>query len=682
MRGTLCSCLAIAAVVLNPLGRAQERSGITVPAPLARWLSADYREGERHTERLQQELRAVVAAPSSERGLRIGWKIFGYGREALAPQWVEIDLGQSQPIDAVVLLPVDAPTADITEPGIGFPRRFRVELLDGPALRAVLADYTATEFPNPGALPVYLAAGGRTGRRVRITLLQPWTRNQYQTYALSEVMVLRGHRNLATGLRGVRVRTSDSLESPPVWSRDNLIDGQSPVGAPLCKSDRPLAHGWESARFRQAAASTWVQVDLGAAQAFDEIRLLPARLPEYSGNHGYGFPGRLRVDVATQEDFGDARRLADWTTLSLGDRAFSPLTVPGDRGIARYVRITASELWPRSHEHFLFALAELQVYRGDRNIALGTAVTAALASTDSSQHFRPEFLTDGLRGTFRIIEWSDWLSGLSHRREMQQALDRLAARRLALQPLLRYRLLGIGAGGGTLLLVALLFSRYRARQEQARAVAAVQRQIAGDLHDEIGSNLASIAMLTELSQRQKVELSAEDLADINRLASESSAAMRDLVWLIQPGPHDAARLADRLRAAAQRLLVGQEWTFAIEGLVVAPPLEVQRHLLLALKEMLHNVRRHAAARQVKIVLRVTEQQFTLSVQDDGRGFDPAPLSDGHGFTSLRHRAALLQGQLTCTSQPGNGAQITLQGKLRPEAPGGRGPNPATTAHDT
>ena len=141
--------------------------------------------------------------------------------------------------------------------------------------------------------------------------------------------------------------------------------------------------------------------------------------------------------------------------------------------------------------------------------------------------------------------------------------------------------------------------------------------------------------------------------------------MRDLVWLIQPGPHDATQLAERLRSACNRLMNGHECEFQIVGLETAPPLDVQRHLLLALKEMLHNVLRHAKARHVVICLTVHDRRFTLEVSDDGCGFDGQIHGDGHGFTSLRHRAQTLGGELALESKPGAGTRVALHGCFHP-----------------
>lgn len=642
-----------------------EDKRLTLPPFIARAISAKYRELYARHQRLEAELQALPLPLKNERSSRIGWKIFGYNDALVGEQWVEIDLGETHQVDAVCLVPVDAPAPDSASASAqGFPQRFRVLLDDGGGAWRVVADRTERDFPNPGDLPVLLATPGATARRVRVTMSKPWMRGIYRAYALSEIMVLQGNRNLVTGLAGVKVRTSGSLESAPAWSRKNLIDGQSIVGAPIRVGSQPLMHGWESEHFTDAATPVWVQVDLGQSQSFNEVRLLPAKLTDYSITHGYGFPPRFRVEVSNEAEFIAPRVLADWTKQPFGDSGFGPITIPADGSPARYVRVTANELWERNQGVFTFALAELQVYQGDHNIAAGAPVTAQSTLSNVNSHFSAPALTDGLRGPLLLAEWPEWLGRLSRRREVLLEDARIQRQLAALQP-------ALVRGAGVTLAAALALSLLaatalwvRVRRQQARAIAALQRQIAGDLHDEIGSNLANIAMLAELGQ-QHSDRTGSDIDEIRRLAGESASAMRDIVWLTQPGPHDAQQLSERLRVAAQRLLKGMEWKFEIEDLKAAPSLDVQRHLLLALKEMLGNVLRHAAAQHVEVRLAVGEQRFTLEVRDDGRGFAPGSRSDGHGFTSLRHRATLVGGELTLASQPGGGTRVALSGLLRP-----------------
>lgn len=334
MRLTSLACPVIAGLALSASGWGQAPAPVepswSLPRAIARRISAEYRALDEQRLGIEGEMAALPPSPRNERSARFGWKIFGYGNLTPARHWVEIDLGTSQTVDAIVLIPADPPANEGTDLGTGFPLRFRVDLEIPGGVRTPIANFTATDFPNPGPLPVFLPAHGLVAQRIRVTLTKPWSRRLYQAYAFGEIMVLNGNRNLATGLRGVTVRTSASHESPPGWSRENLIDGQSAVGAPMLKSDRPLATGWKSTDSATATTTSWVQVDLGSPQSFDEVRLTPARLPDYSESHGFGFPRRFRLEASNDPGFREARTLTDWNSRSLGDPLFSPITVPGD----------------------------------------------------------------------------------------------------------------------------------------------------------------------------------------------------------------------------------------------------------------------------------------------------------------------------------------------------------------
>lgn len=646
-----------------------EQRSFVLPNSIARAISPAIRSLEDREQRLKATLKELSTAPKNERASRVGWKVFGYGTALSAEQWIEIDLGAVHPVDAVCLVPVDIPFADSNAPGHGFPRRFRVELEDGKSHWVVAADHTKEDFANPGSYPVLILAPHQTVRRVRVVMNKPWEKGIYRAYALGEIMILSGNRNLATGLSGVRVKTSGSLERAPTWSRQNLVDGQSIAGAPVAKTQHVLTHGWESETYPSPSANVWVQVDLGQSHPIDEVRLLPIKFTEFSNTQGYGFPMRFRVELSSDREFRTSEVVADWSVRSFGASSFSPLTFACDGRVARFVRVTADDLWEKSEGQYIFALGELQAYEGDRNVALGAGVTALSVTSTSPKNFNPIFLTDGQRGPRQLIEWPAWLAELSHRREVEQELEVVSAGLATLQPrlaqLVTRGLVGIGSGMVLLVVGGFLYQK----RKQALAVAALQRRIAGDLHDEIGSNLASISMMAELGSREQGGLSVADIEEIRKLAADTASAMRDIVWLTQPGPHDVPRLTERLRETARHLLKGVEWTFEIEGMEDAPPIDVQRHLLLALKEMLNNVLRHAGAGRVWIHLSVQDRKFSLEVKDDGRGFVVGASSDGHGLTSLRHRATLLQGNLDLASQPGAGARILLSGLVNPGSEG-------------
>ncbi|RUL87618.1 DUF1553 domain-containing protein [Tautonia sociabilis] len=141
-------------------------------------------------------------------------------------KWVQLDLGRAVPIEAILLIParpVDFPDT----PGFGFPPRFRVEVSgDDPSFEdpIVLADHTEEDVSNPGDVALRIAPPSGTevsARYVRITATRLWERTNDYVFALSEVIVRSGGRNLAPE---AIVSALDSIESGR-WGRDHLIDG-------------------------------------------------------------------------------------------------------------------------------------------------------------------------------------------------------------------------------------------------------------------------------------------------------------------------------------------------------------------------------------------------------------------------------------------------------------------------
>jgi two-component system sensor histidine kinase DegS len=93
----------------------------------------------------------------------------------------------------------------------------------------------------------------------------------------------------------------------------------------------------------------------------------------------------------------------------------------------------------------------------------------------------------------------------------------------------------------------------------------------------------------------------------------------------------------------------------------------EAQLVRVCQAALANVRRHAAARQVTVALRLEDEAVALHIADDGVGFDPASASDDErlGLTSMRERVAQLGGRLVVDSRPGRGTQVRVWVPLRP-----------------
>jgi len=196
----------------------------------------------------------------------------------------------------------------------------------------------------------------------------------------------------------------------------------------------------------------------------------------------------------------------------------------------------------------------------------------------------------------------------------------------------------------------------------------VRTRIATDLHDDIGANLTKISILSEVVQ-QKLGNRENDiqegklLENIAETSRESVSAMGDIVWAINPKKDSLIDLTRRMRQYAQETLGQREIAFdfsvppAIDDLRLNA--DVRRNIYLIFKESLNNIVRHSQASKVGIDLCFEKEEIILRINDDGSGFDASEDFDGNGLASMEKRAALLGGNLTIDSAPGEGTTIIL-----------------------
>ncbi len=238
-----------------------------------------------------------------------------------------------------------------------------------------------------------------------------------------------------------------------------------------------------------------------------------------------------------------------------------------------------------------------------------------------------------------------------------------------------FRAAALAAGA---LLVALAV---RARLRRLVEMEQLRLRIAGDLHDDISSDLSGIALAADLLRRSPrlEEGERARLAEIGERALALADAVRDTVWVVNPEHDRADALARRMRLAAESLLGERLATFDAPPTLAAVPLPMptRRGLYLAFKEAIHNAARHARASRVDVGLRADAGEVAFEVLDDGCGFDPRADRSGEGLRSLRRRAAELSGELTVESRPGGGTRVVFavprstRRARRPDVAGGR-----------
>jgi mono/diheme cytochrome c family protein len=164
---------------------------------------------------------------------------------------------------------------------------------------------------------------------------------------------------------------------------------------PLGRTDDSPAsptNGYHSEISATAAVAKWVQVDLGASLPIEVIRLLPARPTDFADTPGFGFPLRFRIAISDDPTFVQQNVVVHESQQDFANPGDQSYSVNLPRLSARYVRVTADKLWPRSGD-FVFALAEMQIESGARNVAAGAAV-AALDSIEGGR-WGKQNLVDG-----------------------------------------------------------------------------------------------------------------------------------------------------------------------------------------------------------------------------------------------------------------------------------------------
>ncbi len=233
-----------------------------------------------------------------------------------------------------------------------------------------------------------------------------------------------------------------------------------------------------------------------------------------------------------------------------------------------------------------------------------------------------------------------------------------------------------------LLIAGLLVSLHRRRVARVVELERVRTRIATDLHDDVGSSLTQIAILSEVTLRD-LKTRGEGAPDrLERIAGISRAlvdSMSDIVWSINPAADRLADLLYRMRRFATDLFAagGVRFRFIAPeaGLGETLDADVRRQAYLVFKESLNNAVRHSGCTEVEIRVLVEHDRLILSVRDNGSGFDPRdprPENGGQGMESMLHRARRLGGTLHVDSRPGGGTSIELTLPLkRPRGAAGR-----------
>ena len=216
-----------------------------------------------------------------------------------------------------------------------------------------------------------------------------------------------------------------------------------------------------------------------------------------------------------------------------------------------------------------------------------------------------------------------------------------------------FRLALAAAAGG------LVWLAYYRRLVRRRELERLRLRIARDLHDDVGANLASVALIAEAMEKQPAFC---DPADLRRIALHTIDSLRDIVWFIDPARDRLGDLETRMRDTAPLLLPGIKYDFeaVVPEADLNLPLEFRRNIFPIFKEALHNTASHAHASHVRITLDCRDGVLRLKVKDNGVGFDERTIIPGNGLRNLRRRAAEMHGAVHIQTAAGQGTTVEFE----------------------
>jgi signal transduction histidine kinase len=206
-------------------------------------------------------------------------------------------------------------------------------------------------------------------------------------------------------------------------------------------------------------------------------------------------------------------------------------------------------------------------------------------------------------------------------------------------------------------------ARLRDRLEEA-AVTEERSRLARELHDAVTQTLFSASVIAESVPRiwkSHPKEARRGLEELRQLTRGALAEMRTLLLELRPAALTEKPLGGLLRnlteATTSRTRVPID--LVVEGDVILPP-RVQVALYRIAQEALNNVAKHAGANQVIVGLRAQQAEARLSIQDNGRGFDPELTPAGHlGVGIMRERAENIGARLRIDTQLGTGTEIVV-----------------------
>lgn len=247
----------------------------------------------------------------------------------------------------------------------------------------------------------------------------------------------------------------------------------------------------------------------------------------------------------------------------------------------------------------------------------------------------------------------------------QKEIDQLKGERDLRESRTRTMQIGVGA---TLILIivigGLVVNRYKIINQSKKQleIERMRNSIARDLHDDIGSALSSINIMSQVAlQGNELSVIQQNFKRIGEQSSRIMESMTDIVWSINPGNDSLEKLTIKMREFAAEMVEPRNIQLRFQAATQDKTLDAEqrKNLFLIFKEALNNAVKYSQCTTVSIELTLEKHQVKLRIEDDGNGFNVSEKTTGNGLRNMKARAQSLNGSLSIESHLSNGTTIEL-----------------------
>ncbi|MBL7741156.1 MAG: sensor histidine kinase [Chitinophagaceae bacterium] len=326
-----------------------------------------------------------------------------------------------------------------------------------------------------------------------------------------------------------------------------------------------------------------------------------------------------------------------------------------------------SEAVKAANTAYEYAREEVQI--GQQQVMAALLAEAYSEMGDEKNAFRYLKISAGLKDSITQQQYDDQVANLQSAFELKEKDKEIVLlekdRELQQQKLQQQRLLIAGSIGLAVLALAgiwLVINRNKLRQQMKELE--LRNQIAADLHDEVGSSLSSIHMLSQMANRNVESNNQKHILDkVSVNAKETMDRMSDIVWMIKPGESEAGSLKQRMERFAYEISSSKNISLQLvldEMEKTKLTMDQRKNIWLIFKEAVNNAVKYSGTEKIEVTTNAGNKELLVQIKDFGKGFDTDLVKKGNGLDNMQQRATDLGAGLRVLSAPGEGTAVVLR----------------------